>query len=129
MYLIIIIQACTIYGPRAKCGPRRLLFWPAHPNVLFFDLACLTETPFKRAKTYHFWPLNIAKRNFWPAKRFELCTPDLNQCFSNFVQNYFTLYFFVIKRCAKSQIKRHPNDKKGPRNNCDLRKNGLGSLL
>ena len=30
-----------------------------------------------RSKTYHFWPLNIAKRNFWHAIRFELCTPDL----------------------------------------------------
>jgi len=22
-------QACTTYGPRAKCGPQKLLIWPA----------------------------------------------------------------------------------------------------
>ena len=27
----ILKQACTTNGPRAKCGPRRLLIWPAQP--------------------------------------------------------------------------------------------------
>ena len=70
-------QACTTYGPWANCGPRKILFRPAQPFFLFFYLACLIETLFESAKMYHFWPLNIAKRNFLPAKRFELCTPDL----------------------------------------------------
>jgi len=25
-------QACTTYGPRAKCGPQKLLIWPAKPQ-------------------------------------------------------------------------------------------------
>ena len=29
-------QACTTYGPRAKCCPRKLLIWPAKPKMLCF---------------------------------------------------------------------------------------------
>jgi len=29
------MQACTTYGPRAKCGPRKLLIWPAKPQIVF----------------------------------------------------------------------------------------------
>ena len=32
---------------------------------------------FEGAKPYRFWPLYIDKINFWPAIRFELCTPVL----------------------------------------------------
>ena len=48
-------------------------------------LPCLfdIETPFEGLKTYYFWPLNIVKRNFWPAMRIELCTPALKGCFVN----------------------------------------------
>jgi hypothetical protein len=33
-------QACTTYGPRAKCGLRKLFIWPAKPTI-FAYLACL----------------------------------------------------------------------------------------
>ena len=26
---VLLDQACTTYGPRAKCGPQKLLIWPA----------------------------------------------------------------------------------------------------
>ena len=31
-----LAQACTTYGQRAKCGPRKLLNWPSKPNILCF---------------------------------------------------------------------------------------------
>jgi hypothetical protein len=58
--------------------------WPAEA----FNLACetpiwfilllpLIKTPFECVKTHQFLPLDMSKKNFWPAMRFELCTPDL----------------------------------------------------
>ena len=52
--------------------------WPAQPKFSFFSLVCVIETQFEGVKPYHYWPLNIAKINFWPAMRFELCTPGLD---------------------------------------------------
>jgi len=28
-------QACTTYGPQAKCGPRKLLIWPVILQIFF----------------------------------------------------------------------------------------------
>jgi len=45
-------QACTTYGPRAKCGPWKLLIWPATPQSNL---------------VYEIHPLNVVKRiNFGP---------------------------------------------------------------
>jgi len=52
-------QACTTYGPRAKCGPRKLLIWPAKPQILRSLLVSLIKTPFERVKTYQILPLDI----------------------------------------------------------------------
>ena len=30
---VALKQACTTYGPRAKCGPRKLFIWPAKPKI------------------------------------------------------------------------------------------------
>ena len=81
-------QACTTYGLRAKCGPRKLVIWPAKPIFLCFHLVCSRETPFERVKRYNFGPLNITQSKFWPAKRFELCAPDLKLTF--FSQKSYT---------------------------------------
>jgi len=34
---------CTTYGPRAKCGPRKLLIWPAKPQIVFMLPVYLTK--------------------------------------------------------------------------------------
>jgi len=52
-------QACTTYGPRAKCGPQKLLIWPAKPQILFILLLSHVKTPFECVKTYQLWPLNM----------------------------------------------------------------------
>jgi len=70
-------QACTTYGPRAKCGPPRLLIWPTKPQILFSLLASLIKTPFECVKNDQLWPLDVSKKFIWPAMRFELCTPGL----------------------------------------------------
>ena len=70
-----IRQACTTYGPRAKCGPQKLLIWPAKSNILGFKLVFLINVPFEWVITYHLGPW--AWNFFWPAMRFELCTPDI----------------------------------------------------
>jgi hypothetical protein len=75
-----LIQACTTYGPRAKCGPRKLLIWPAILQILFILPLSLIKTPFECVKTYKIWPLDMSKKIFWHAVRFELCTPDLIEC-------------------------------------------------
>jgi len=46
-----LIQACTTYGPRAKCGPRKLLIWPPNLQILFNLLFTLIKTPFEWVKT------------------------------------------------------------------------------
>ncbi len=33
-YKISLTQPCTTYGPRAKCGPRKLFIWPAKHIIL-----------------------------------------------------------------------------------------------
>jgi hypothetical protein len=70
-------QACTTYGPRAKCGPRKLLIWPSKPQILFSLLVSLIKTPFEWIKTYQLWPLDMSKGIF--DIRFELCTPARSQ--------------------------------------------------
>ena len=73
-----LAQACTTYGPRAKCGPRRLFIRPhTSKNLFSFYLVCSLETPSERVKNIIFGSWIFAKRNFWPAMRFELCTPAL----------------------------------------------------
>ncbi len=44
-------QACTTYGPWAKCGPRKLLIWPAKPQILFILLLFWVKSPFECVKT------------------------------------------------------------------------------
>jgi len=73
----LYIQACTTYGLQAKCGPRKLLIWPAKPQILFSLLVSLIKTPLEWVKTYQLWPLDMSKKNFWPAMIFELFTPTL----------------------------------------------------
>jgi len=52
-----ITQACTKYGPRAKCGPPKLLIWPANPQILFILLLFFDKK----------YPLNVLKHiNFDP---------------------------------------------------------------
>ena len=41
-----VIQACTIYSPRAKCGPHKLLPWPAKPTCVCFYLVFLINVHF-----------------------------------------------------------------------------------
>ena len=60
-------QACTTYGPRDKCGPQKLLIWPAKPQILFILLLSLAKTPYECVKTYQ----------LWPSMRFELCNSAL----------------------------------------------------
>ncbi len=72
-----IDQACPTYGPRAKCGLQKLLFWPAKPQNLFILVLPLVKTPFECVKTYQLWPLDMSKK-FWPTMRFELCTPVID---------------------------------------------------
>ncbi len=71
---VALVQACTPYGPRAKCGPQKHLIWPANPQILPLSLI---KTPFECVKTKQLWPLDEPKNYFWPAMRFELCTPAL----------------------------------------------------
>ncbi len=49
---VALKQACTTYGLWAKCGPRRLLIWPAKPQILFILLLSLVKTPYECVKTY-----------------------------------------------------------------------------
>jgi len=59
--------------------------WPAEafnlarktPKFVYFA-SFFGKTPFECVKTYHLWPLDMSKKNFWPAMRFELCTPGLD---------------------------------------------------
>jgi len=56
-------QACTTYGPR------KLLIWPAKPEILFLSFG-------KKHPVKH---INLGPwicQFFWPVMRFELCTPD-----------------------------------------------------
>ncbi len=40
-----LYQACTTYGPRAKCGPWELLIWPAKPKILLIYLTFSLKHP------------------------------------------------------------------------------------
>ncbi len=58
--------------------------WPAEAfnlaretPIWFILLLPLIKTPFECVKTYQLWPLDMSKKFFWPAMRFELCTPDI----------------------------------------------------
>jgi len=44
-------QACTTYGPRTKCGPRKLLIWPGKPQILFILLVSSIKTLFECVTT------------------------------------------------------------------------------
>jgi len=55
-------QACTTCGPRAKCGPQKLLVWPAKPQILFILFLFLLKTPCECVKTYQLWPLDKSKK-------------------------------------------------------------------
>jgi len=43
-------QACLAYGPRAKCGPRKLFTWPTNPKLLHYHIDCLIETQLEQGK-------------------------------------------------------------------------------
>jgi len=60
--------------------------WPAEafnlaretPNFVYF--VSLIKTPIECVKTYQLWPFDMEKKTlFWPAMRFELCTPEVEQ--------------------------------------------------
>ena len=61
-----LTQAFTTYGPRAKCGPRKLLILPAKSKILCFKLYFLINAPFEWVKTYHFGPWVWPKFFFGP---------------------------------------------------------------
>ena len=50
-------QACTTYGPRAKCGPRKLFIWPANPNISSIQPVCLKKYPLNGYKLIDPWIL------------------------------------------------------------------------
>ncbi len=54
-------QACTTYGPQAKCGPRKLLIWPERPQFLFILLVYVIKTLFACLTTSLLWPLDMSK--------------------------------------------------------------------
>ena len=41
-------QTWKTYSPRAKCGPWKLLIWPAIPQIMRFQHVCFIETHFER---------------------------------------------------------------------------------
>ena len=82
-------QACTTYGPRAKCGPHRLLIWPSKQKIFQIQLVDLVETPFEWKKYIDFAPRIFKNFVFWPATRFELCTPAIG----NYID--FKIYGFL----------------------------------
>ncbi len=90
-------QACTTYGPRAKCGPRKLLIWPAKPQIVFSLLVSLIKTPFEWVNSYQLWPLDMSKKKLVPM-RFELCTSGLDEC------TYYALRVYVCIFLAKKEI-------------------------
>jgi len=60
--------------------------WPtealnlAHKTPNFVEFTCsFVKTPLECVKTYQLWPLDVSKKIIWPAMRFELCTPVLNE--------------------------------------------------
>jgi len=68
--------------------------WPAEafnlarktPKFVYFS-PFFGKTPFECVKTYHLWPLDMSKKNFGPAMRFELCTPALGH--SHFITSSY----------------------------------------
>jgi hypothetical protein len=67
-------------------------FYLARKEHICAYLACLfpIKTQFKNVKTFKFCPLNKTTK-FWPAVRFELCTPEKTVCGSvvtKFEQHY-----------------------------------------
>ncbi len=55
-------QASTTYGPRAKCGPRKLVICPSLPTILSIQLVCLLETPFIWVKHVNVGPWRFYKK-------------------------------------------------------------------
>jgi hypothetical protein len=49
---VCVIQSCTTYSPRAKCGPRKLLIWPAELKILLILSAIFMKTFLFCVKTY-----------------------------------------------------------------------------
>ena len=74
--LVDINQACSTYGLQAKCGPRKLLIWPAQLNFVFFPSLFNINT-LSRRKNISFLALDYCKKKFLIRLRFELCTPDI----------------------------------------------------
>jgi len=71
-------QACTTYGKRANCCPRKLFYMACKtPNLVYF--ACLFDKNILRMcqniSTFGPW---ICEKNLGPTMRFELCTPVLD---------------------------------------------------
>ena len=67
--LFNIDQACTTYGPRAECGSRKLLNWPAYPKILYFKDVFLINVPLKGLKSTLIWPFvwqKISNPKKWP---------------------------------------------------------------
>ncbi len=69
-------QTCTTYGPRAKCGLRKLSILPAKPKFLFVLLAFFMKTSFVYLKILIFGPRTL-KTIFFGAPRDLSCAPLL----------------------------------------------------
>ncbi len=61
-----LVQACTTYGPRARCGPRKSL-------IVFVRLVSLMKTPFECVKNINFGLLFCPKK-ICTAMRYDMCT-------------------------------------------------------
>ena len=59
-------QACTTYGPRAICGPRRLFIWPAYPEPVGILLDFSIQTPLEWVKNIDFGPWGFIEIFFGP---------------------------------------------------------------
>ncbi len=65
-----LYQACTAYGPRAKCGPPRLQIWLANTwSRGEINFLMLISAKFRRKK-YYILVLRSAKKNFLARIRF-----------------------------------------------------------
>ncbi len=70
-------QVCTTYGPRAKCGPRKLLLWACKAQIYPYLAWYLMETQQKLEKAK---PSFVARECFsiifWPAMKSDCaCLP------------------------------------------------------
>ncbi len=76
-------QACTTYGPRAKCGPQKFLIWPVQPQILFILLVTLIKSLFECVKTINFGPWIYFLKKLGPPWNLS-CAPLLYRIYIGF---------------------------------------------